>query len=206
MSKKAISIALYLETITIIMAAGIIFLAALALFDEARTFYSEKTFWWFLVPFVLAFVAIHPRVLQKIFNWALRKFRREPIVLSISYSEILWILLVNIMAWIVGGIGFYLFAESVFPVSSEHILFLTGALAFSSTLGLIALFAPSGLGVREGALVYLLAFIMPVSLAVIISILTRIWMTLIEIGLIGVVYLLSKIRKGFGKRDPYGKT
>jgi uncharacterized membrane protein YbhN (UPF0104 family) len=205
-SKKAISIALYLETITVIMAAGLIFLATLALFKEVRPFYSGKTFWWFLIPFILAFVAIHPRILQKIFNWILVRFKREHVSLSISYSNILWILFVCIVSWVVGGVGFYLFVDSVYSVAPQYILFLTGALAFSSTLGLIALFAPSGLGVREGALVYLLSFIMPISVAVIISILTRIWMTLIEIGLIGVIYLLSKIRKGFGKRDPYVKT
>jgi uncharacterized membrane protein YbhN (UPF0104 family) len=72
---------------------------------------------------------------------------------------------------------------------------LTGALAFSSTLGLVALFAPSGLGIREGALVYLLSFMVATPVAVIISILTRIWMTLIEIGLIGMVYLISRFQK-----------
>ena len=205
-SKKAISIALYLETITVIMAAGLIFLATLALFKEVRPFYSGKTFWWFLIPFILAFVAIHPRVLQKIFNWILVRFKREHVSLSISYSNILWILFVCIVSWVVGGVGFYLFVDSVYSVAPQYILFLTGALAISSILGLVAIIAPSGLGVREGALVYLLSFIMPVSVAVIISILTRIWMTLIEIGLIGVVYLLSKILKGFGKRDPYVKT
>ena len=95
----------------------------------------------------------------------------------------------------VGGIGFYLFVDSVYPVAPQYILFLTGALAISSTLGLIALFAPSGLGVREGALVYLLSFMMATPVAVIISILTRIWMTLIEIGLIGVIYLLGQLQK-----------
>ena len=200
--KKAISIALYLETITVIMAAGLIFLATLALFKEVRPFYSGKTFWWFLIPFILAFVAIHPRILQKIFNWILMKFKKEPIVLSISYSEILWILWVNILAWIVGGIGFYLFAESIFPLSLKYILFLTGSLAFSSTLGLIAIFAPSGLGVREGALVFFLSHVMPGPIAVVISVLTRIWMTLIEIGLIGVIYLLERFRKVPEKRVP----
>jgi len=70
---------------------------------------------------------------------------------------------------------------------------------------LMAIFAPSGLGVREGALVYLLSFVMATPIAVIISILTRIWMTLIEIGLIGVIYLFRKFqRQGNGKG--HGKT
>jgi uncharacterized membrane protein YbhN (UPF0104 family) len=61
-----------------------------------------------------------------------------------------------------------------------------------STLGLITIFAPGGLGVREGALVYLLSLVMAAPVAVVISILTRIWMTLIEIGLVGMVYLTSQ--------------
>jgi uncharacterized membrane protein YbhN (UPF0104 family) len=90
-------------------------------------------------------------------------------------------------------------------VAPQTILFLTGALAISSTLGLIALFAPSGLGVREGALVYILSFMMAAPVAVILSVLTRIWMTLIEIGLIGVVYLLRKFQRR-EKRKEHGET
>ena len=191
-SKKAISIALYLETITIIMAAGLIFLAALIFHREIRLFYSWRHPGWLVLLFLLGFVSLHPRVLQKILNWILVQFKREPASLSISYSDILWILFVCIVSWVVGGVGFYLFVDSVYPVAPQYILFLTGALAISSTLGLIAIFAPSGLGVREGALVYLLSLMMAAPVAVLISILTRIWMTLIEIGLIGVVYLIDR--------------
>jgi uncharacterized membrane protein YbhN (UPF0104 family) len=112
---------------------------------------------------------------------------------------------VCVISWLIGGIGFYLFVDSVYPVAPQYILFLTGALAISSTLGLIAIFAPSGLGVREGVLVYLLLFMMPPPIAVIISILTRIWMTLIEIGLIGMVYLLGQLQQR-KKRKVHGET
>jgi uncharacterized membrane protein YbhN (UPF0104 family) len=80
-------------------------------------------------------------------------------------------------------------------VRPQHISFLVGALAFSNILGIVAIFAPSGLGVREGALVYLLSFIMPGSIAVIISILSRIWTTLIEMVLIGGIYIFRKFQK-----------
>jgi uncharacterized membrane protein YbhN (UPF0104 family) len=204
-SKKVISIALYLETVTIIMAAGLIFLAALIFHREIRLFYSWRHPGWLVLLFLLGFIFLHPRVLQKILNWALIHFKREPVSLSISYSNVLWILFVCILSWVIGGIGFYLFVDSIYPVAPQYILFLTGALAISSTLGLIAIFAPSGLGVREGALVYLLLFMMLPPVAVIISILTRIWMTLIEIGLIGMVYLFGQIQQR-EKRKVHGET
>jgi len=199
-SRRGISIGLYLETVMTIMAAGLIFVVALILFKKGL-FYSGKQLGWLILLFLLAFISIHPRVLQNILNWILVQFKREPISLSISYPDILWILFVCIMAWVVGGVGFYLFVDSIFPVSPHQILFLTGALAFSSILGLIAIFAPSGLGVREGTLVYLLSYIMPGSVAVVISVLTRIWMTLIEIGLTGVIYILSQLQKGSEKKN-----
>jgi hypothetical protein len=200
-SKKVISVAIYLEVATMIVAAGLIFLAALILFKEMESVYSGKTFWWILLPFILGFICLHPRVLQKILNWTLIQFKKEPVSLSISYPDILWILLVCILSWVIGGVGFYLFVDAVYPMAPQYILFLTGALAISSILGLIAIFAPGGLGVREGALVYLLSFMIATPVAVIISILTRIWMTLIEIGLIGMVYLISRFYQGSEKRS-----
>lgn len=204
-SKKAISLALYFETATVIGAAYLIFLAAVILHGEKWPMSSLGQSGWLFPLLLLGLVSLHPRVLQKILNWALMRFKREPLSLTISYLDILWILFVCIISWIVGGMGFYFFVNSVYPVPPQYILFLTGALAMSSTVGLIALFAPSGLGVREGALVYLLSLLMATPVAVIISILTRIWMTLIEIGLIGVVYLLDYLRKR-GERKEHGKT
>ncbi len=194
-SKKSIMIALYLETVTMIMAAGLIFFAAVVSFEEARSIYPIRQLWWWALPFILAFCSIHPKVLEKVSNWAMVRLNKEPVLLPVSYYAILCILLICILGWLIGGLGFYLFLKSLSPVSPSYVLFLTGALAFSSMLGLVALFAPSGLGVREGALVYLLSFMMATPVAVIISILTRIWMTLIEIGLIGMVYLFDQLQR-----------
>ncbi len=193
-SKKALSIALYFEMGTMIGAACLISLAVLIFHKEKWPLYSWSQLGWLFPLLILGFAALHPRVLQKILNWVLIRLKREPLSLSFSYHDILWILFVCIISWMVGGVGFYFFVDSVFPVAPHDILFLTGALAISSTLGLIAVFAPGGLGVREGVLVYLLSFLMATPVAVIISVLTRLWMTLIEIGLIGVVYLLGQLQ------------
>ena len=194
-SRKAITVALYLEAVTLIMAAGLVFLLSLLFVKEVKPFTLGIPLPGVILLFLLCLFSLHPRVLQKIFNTVLVRLKREPFYIPISYSQILWILTVCVLSWVIGGVGFYVFVDSVWNISFEHILLLTGALAISSTVGLLALFAPSGLGVREGVLVYLLSSIMPGSVAVILSILTRLWMTLIEIGLIGVVYLIDKYRK-----------
>jgi len=194
-SRKAITVALYLEAVTLIMAAGLVFLLSLLFLKEVKPFTLGIPLSGMILLFLLSLFFLHPKVLEKIFNTVLVRLKREPFYIPISYPQILWILTVCVLSWVIGGVGFYVFVDSVWNISFEHILFLTGALAISSILGLLALFAPSGLGVREGVLVYLLSSIMPTSVAVILSVLTRLWMTFIEIGLIGVVYLLDKFRK-----------
>ncbi len=194
-SKKLISTALYFEMVTIIMAGGIIFFASLFLFKEAPSFFLGGQIGWAILLLGIAFLLIYPGFLQKIMNRFLIRFKRETITLPISYCDVLRILSICILAWLIGGVGFYLFVDSLYPVPSRYFLFFTGSLAVSSTLGLVAVFAPGGLGVREGALVYLLTHLIPAPIAVILSVMTRLWMTLIEIGLIGVVYLFGKVRK-----------
>jgi len=200
-SRKTITMALYFETVTLTIAAGILFLAAILFFEEVRPFYTGRQMGWALLLFGVAFLSLYPPVLQKMLNWVLLRFKRETMSLSITYTNLLWILAVCVLAWLVGGLSFYLFVNSVYAVSSKYILYLTGALAIACFLGLIVLFAPSGLGVREGILVYFLSSVVPTPVAVILSILARVWMTFIEIGMIGMVYLLSRIRKRSNQRE-----
>lgn len=204
--RKEISIALYFEIVTMLLAGGLLFWASLLFLKGMQLDFLKGWSWWIGLLFILAFFLLHPRVLGKVFNRILFHFKKDPLIFSISYADILWILFICILTWAVGGIGFYFFVGAVFPVAAHHVLFLTGTLAFSNIAGLLAIFAPSGLGVREGVLVYLLSSIMPGSVAVIISILTRIWMTLIDIGLIGMVYLLGQFQKGLEKRGQHVKS
>jgi hypothetical protein len=180
-----------------LMAAGLISLIALA---PVGVRWIDPRGGWF--PILLSslgffFLILHPRVLEKMINPILSILGRDPLHLSVSYWDMLWILLVNLLAWSLGGLGFYFFVNSIIPVTWDYVLFLSGALALSSILGLVAVFAPGGLGVREGVLVYLLSHIMPGGVAVVLSILTRLWMTLIEVGLVGMIYLCDH----FGTRQ-----
>lgn len=199
-SKKAISVALFIETATVLISAGLLCLVGLFVFKDVRSLYFGGQLGWLVLLFLFACGSLHPWILQKIINWILKLFKKDPLLLSVAYADILWILWISFLSWALGGIGFFFFVASVFPVSLSHILFLAGTLAIASILGLGAVFAPSGLGVREGVLVYLLSYVMPGSVAVIVSFLTRIWTTLIEIGLIVGIYFLFGMRKDKGEK------
>src|SRR4030042_3076534 len=65
-SKKSISVALYFETMPLLVAAGLIFLSTLSLFREMGPFFSGKQSWWLILLCLLALISLHPLVLQKI--------------------------------------------------------------------------------------------------------------------------------------------
>jgi hypothetical protein len=72
---------------------------------------------------------------------------------------------------------------------------LPGAFAVSWIIGMVAVFAPAGLGVREGLFALLVDPILKGSLNIIVSLLSRIWITLSEILCFLVVFLLLKLRR-----------
>jgi hypothetical protein len=96
--------------------------------------------------------------------------------------------------WVLFGVALFVFIRSFYPLEWGYVLFLAGAFSFASMLGILALFAPSGLGVREGVLALFLRRIMPESVALVVSVASRVWVTLVELASVGVVYVL--LRRG----------
>jgi uncharacterized membrane protein YbhN (UPF0104 family) len=58
--------------------------------------------------------------------------------------------------WIFQGVGLWLLAYALFGVSAADLRYFVGAFALGSVAGLVAVFAPGGLGVREAVLAALL--------------------------------------------------
>jgi len=105
------------------------------------------------------------------------------------------VLIIYLVGWFLGGLGFFLLVNSITPMGAEQFMFLTSAFALSWLVGLLAIFAPAGIGVREGVLSLLLTEIMPLEQAVVIAVVARIWWTLGEIVLLGLFALLEKLNK-----------
>lgn len=85
--------------------------------------------------------------------------------------------------WILLGLAFTLFVTAFVPEAITESRQIAGAVAASYLAGYLVLFAPAGIGVREGAMTGLLAAIpvIPLSAAVLISVLSRIWFTIAEL-------------------------
>ena len=80
------------------------------------------------------------------------------------------------IATVINSFSFYFVALSIYPdLGTENILFVMGASTLAGAASMLAVFAPSGLGVREGIQLALLSIIMPTEFALAITVFTRLW-------------------------------
>jgi hypothetical protein len=118
----------------------------------------------------------------------LRRFRAWVVHWSLLDSY----LLVGLMVanWYVLGTGLYLLIAAVTEVPMSIIPYATAAFSMAGIMGVLALFAPSGIGVREGVLTFFLSQVLPPGIAVIVVLMARVWLTVAE-ALLGSVSLVA---------------
>ena len=126
-------------------------------------------------------VMLHPKVFYAIINTALKWMKKETIQAAIGYSGMIQLFSYYLLLVLVQGIAFYFFINAICLLPLNTLFGLSASLAAAGALGTLSVFAPSGLGVREGVLALLLANYVVSPIAVLISLLARIWVILGEI-------------------------
>lgn len=130
---------------------------------------------------VLIIVA-YPKLLEISINLGLSLVKKERINLELRSRDLLLYLVYYIFSWFLFGLAFMVFIQSITQVNWNLYFSLTGAFAFSLTIGFLAVFVPGGLGVREGILVLLLSLYFPLPVATLISIFSRLFISIVELG------------------------
>jgi hypothetical protein len=98
-----------------------------------------------------------------------------------------WLVLYT-LNWILYAAAFLLLVRSFALPGPAAVV--GSAFAAAYVLGYAAVFAPAGIGVREGFLVFFLSPVMGVGPAGVVSILARLWTTVLELLPAGVLWLL----------------
>ena len=124
-----------------------------------------------------------------------------------KYSQMLKVVLLFIGNWLIVGFGFFILTKSIYPAAEwSQMLYCAGIWGVSAIMGILAIFAPSGLGVREGIIVAGLMLIMPQSDAMVISVVSRLWQTIPELLLVAMAFVYSRIRRLSGKKGSGNNT
>src|SRR6266516_2030984 len=137
-------------------------------------------------------IVLHPRVLNGLLNLVLRLLKRDPVQLTVRYGDILLVTLAWCASWFVAGCAFYVLLLALWPDAPLIALpICIGIYAFAWDIGFVSFITPSGLGVREAAIVglFALALPLPAGLASILALLSRFVSTIAEVVCVSIAYL-----------------
>jgi hypothetical protein len=143
----------------------------------------------------LAFVAIGP-VFQPFAIWAARRLLRREIdpEYFLSSGHTLALLLGYLLPRVLNGAGFVLVATDITDVAPDVVLPLAVTYVLAGAIGILAIFVPSGLGVREAVIVIIASQFIPLADAILLSLLARLYATVADAAVAGL-YLAIRPRQ-----------
>lgn len=144
------------------------------------------------VAVVLALLLLTP-LFDRAHRLALGLAGREDAYAKVPVGTRVALLAGYLATWVVFGLGFGLFVGAVAEPPAGSQATLVGICAAGYLAGWAAVFVPGGLGVREGVYALLLAEVLPGPLAAAVAILSRLWLTGVEL----LVAALLALRYGF---------
>jgi hypothetical protein len=107
------------------------------------------------------------------------------------------------LVWVAVGSAFWLTARGIFSVPLRQLPFYTGAFAAAWIVGVVAIYAPGGLGVREGLLIGLLHSRLGSADALVVAAASRVVLTLVDILMAGAATVILR-RGNRAVADPGG--
>jgi uncharacterized membrane protein YbhN (UPF0104 family) len=151
---------------------------------------AETGLYGLIVLLPVGLILVHPAVLNRGLNLALRTTGQREMELSWRYSYLLGQLGLWAVFWFVNGVAHYFLIGSIYPSSLPPLPVLAGVFAISWAAGFLSLVTPSGLGVMEGTLALLLTFYFPASVATIIALWTRLARTAVDLVCAGIAWVV----------------
>jgi glycosyltransferase 2 family protein len=185
-----------LVTASILVEAGLsavsgvlVFVVSLAWMDDINA-----TIWPVILFGIVVAILLHPRVFEPLATKVLRRFGTE--LPPLSGRTLVGLLLYYSFTWLVGGAALFFLVRSVGgDPSVDSIAFLGGTSAVGAILAVLVIFAPSGLGFREGVMYGLLLTITNNSVALGTTVLNRVAITAVEVLLLVAGVLALRLRE-----------
>jgi hypothetical protein len=141
----------------------------------------------------LALLVLHPTILRRVANAALRMIGREDLpegelppgrALALSASLVIANQALN-------GLALWIVLDIVAGASPSDAMLVTGALSLAGAAGMFVVLVPAGLGVRDGALTALLASRFTVEAAALASVMFRLCTVVADLTLFAAAFVVD---------------
>lgn len=191
--KKLIATSVLYENVLMVFASLIL---SVPLLFVAASKLTDSTIVWALVAIVPMLVVCNQRVFYTLLNTVLKAAKRKPLLRDelLTSRQIFTNTLYYMIPRVLNGIGFVVIASAMFTVTPDMYVPMASIFIFASIIGMLALFVPSGLGVREGIIVLLVSVYIPTEQALILALVARFFTTVADLGVLALYLLLNKGR------------
>ncbi|MGZ4696390.1 MAG: lysylphosphatidylglycerol synthase domain-containing protein [Oryzihumus sp.] len=149
---------------------------------------------WLVLALPLLVVACWPRLLNRLIALGLRLLHREPLEHELSGRAVLTSVVLFVGAWLCFGVHVWVLATSIGGANGPASLALASVAgyALAASLGMLAVIAPAGVGIREALLVLMLGQAMPTSAATAVVLLSRFIITAGDVLVAGGGWLYAR--------------
>jgi uncharacterized membrane protein YbhN (UPF0104 family) len=130
---------------------------------------------------IIAVIIFLPVAAPALERWTSRVLRRDITWPAPGRRELSAYVGSLAVPWLAYGVAFWLFGRALLGADAPALLPAAAAFIGSYVAGIIAVFAPGGLGVREAALVVLLSPVTGPAPALLLAIASRLWLVALEI-------------------------
>lgn len=149
--------------------------------------------WLVVVAPLGAFVLLHPRVVDVVAGRLAKQLGEPAEHSSIAWGKLVGFAVLYALSFLLFGLAVWAFARGIADVGGLTWDVLT-AYAVGYVASILAFFVPGGLGARDAATAAALSGVMPVSVALAVSIGTRLLQTSVELSWAGGTAVLERRR------------
>ncbi len=183
--EQSISAQVFLTFLYIFSASILSLIPILIFFSKTNLFLLA------LIISLICFITLHPSIFNKIINLISLKLRKKTINVNFSYKDILYLFFLFILSLFFHNLGCFIMLKAFFwnLIKFKQIWIFIGINTAALLIGFISLL-PGGLGVRESITFLGLKSLFPTSIAVLMSLLIRLWV----IGYISLFFFIFGLK------------
>ena len=186
---RRVLLAAYSLVVMVLGATGLMLGVTLLPLSGADTVSSRYCWLLLLLPVLLA--CLHPRVVPYLLNRVLALAGRESLELEVRPAAMVKAVVWALVAWTLLGLHLAVLVDGLGESGASVVALSVGAMALGWAAGLLVVFAPAGLGVRDSILVAAFAGLVGGGAALAVAVASRVLLLLVDLALAGVALLVT---------------
>ena len=150
---------------------------------------------FFLLCSVVGMIAISPPIFNRLIQISYKLFKKKELDAKylLSSSVLVRVAPLYFAVHALSGLPIYFIIRAMgIELDLIDIIYVSGSFVFAGAIGTLALFAPSGIGVREGVILLFLSGIMAPEIGVLVVVVLRMWAVGLDVLYWAVSWLLVK--------------